>query len=272
MLSYSGSPEPGTEFARLFDYKTKSRTLTVNLSYPVVRSRDMNLSFGVGYEHRDGSSELLGESFTEDRLRTLTLSADFDFSDEYGGVTQLIATYSYGLNAFDATDRDLRASNTLAPAKFNKFDLFFYRDQRLPLGLSLLLTAEVGFSDRILASYHKFTYGGQRFGRGYDSGAFERDNAFLYSLEPRWTHYLTESLALEPYAFYDHGELWDKSSLPRQPDRASGASYGGGLRVWGRAGPVGAPDFRVTFLVGSPIHKISSEDATRYVLTADLYF
>jgi hemolysin activation/secretion protein len=270
--SFSDSPEPDTVFASLFDYKTKSRTLAVNASYPVIRTRDLNLSFGAGFEHRDSSSDILGGRYKEDRLRTLSFNADVDFSDELGGVTQLIATYSVGLDAFGATDRSPLASNELAPANFNKIDLFAYRDQRLPAGFSVLLTAQAGFSDRILASYHKFSFGGQRFGRGYESGALEGDNTLAFSLEPRWTRYLTERLALQPFAFYDSGSVWSHAMDELAPRRESGASWGGGLRVWGHAGPSYFPDFRVALMIGEPIHKTSEEDGTRCVLTADLYF
>jgi hemolysin activation/secretion protein len=270
--AHSYSPEPDTDFARLFDYKTKGKTLNLNVTYPLIRSRDLNLSLGLGYEHRNSDSDLLGEHYNHDRLRTLSFNTNFDFSDEVGGVTQLIATISQGLDVFGATNHDPESTNPLAGAKFIKGDIYFSRNQQLPLNLSFLLAAELMVSDSVLSSYNKFSFGGGQFGRGYDSGTIEGDNAFAISFEPRWTHYFNDKLTLQPFAFIDYGVVWTNQSLPETPSREHGASFGGGLRFWGHVGSDKLPDFNLSAFVGKSLKKIDEENSTKFVVQATFIF
>jgi hemolysin activation/secretion protein len=272
--AYSSSPRPDTDFARLFDYETSSKTFSLGVSYPLVRSRDMNLSLGMGYEHRDSAADLLDERFTRDRLRSLSVNADFDFSDEWGGVTQIIPTLYQGLDVFSATNHDPEATNTLAGAKFFKADLYVSRNQQLPWDFSLFAAAEGQFSDSSLSSYNKFSFGGSQFGRGFEPGVIEGDNAASASLEPRWTWYLTEKVTLQPFAFVDWGTVWASRSVAGVRDEEHGSSFGGGVRLWGHAGKSHLPDFNVSAFIGKPLQRAGSypDTSERFVMQFSLFF
>ena len=272
--AYSDSPEMDTEFARLFDYTTKSNTFNLGASYPVIRSRDINLSLGLNYEHRNSDSYIFAERFTKDRLRTLSTHANFDFSDSLGGVTQVIPTLSRGLKVFDATDKDFTASNSLAPAEFWKFGIYASRDQQLPHKFSLFTAAEAQFADKSLASYNKFFLGGSRFGRGYEPGIIEGDNGFAATLEPRWTHYLTDKAAVQLFAFVDWGTVWTSRSVWGVPDTQDASSVGGGVRLWGHLGDERFPDFNITAFVGQPLERAGDNagDSPRFVVQFGVFF
>lgn len=275
LYAHSDSPEMDTEFAREFDYRSTSDTFTVGLSYPIIRSREFNLSAGLGYEHRNSDSFILDERFTRDRLRTLSGTLDFDWSDSLGGVTQLIATLSHGVNILDATDRSSRASNSLAPAEFWKIDLYGSRDQQLPGNFSLFTAAEAQFANKSLSSYNKFFLGGSRFGRGYDPGIVDGDNGFAFSVEPRWTCLLGEKTTLQVFGFVDWGTVWSSQSAWRTPSQQVASSAGGGLRLWGKTGSPALPDFNVSAFVGQPLQQIrgdSSHYGTRFVFQVGLHF
>jgi hemolysin activation/secretion protein len=268
----SQSPKPDTDFARLFDYRTESKSLSFNVSYPLIRSRDLNLSIGLGYDHRDAYSYMMADDRTNDRLRTLSFNANFDFSDELGGVTQIITTLSQGLDVFHATNRELEATNALAPAKYFKADIYVSRNQQLPLGFSLFLSGEAMTADRVLASYNKFSLGGGQFGRGYDSGAFEGDRAVAFSFEPRWTYNPAERLSIQPFAFIDYGRVWANQSLVGVPDSEYGSSFGFGLRFWGHVGNEMFPDFNLSGFWGKPMKKLENEKSSRWIFMASFYF
>jgi hemolysin activation/secretion protein len=264
-FSRSDSQEPDSEFARLFDYQTDSKTFSIAAGYPLIRTRDLNLSLGIGYEHRDSHSNMAGASFNSDRLRTLSYNVNFDFSDELGGVTQLNTTISQGLNVFKATDFEPFSSNSLAAAEYFKADFYLSRNQRLPFGFGLRLSGEAMFSDRVLASYNKFSFGGGLFGRGYDSGTLEGDKAVAASLEPYWTHGFNDRFTLQPFAFVDYGRVWSNVSLFGIPDSEFGASLGAGFRFWGIVGLNDKPSFSLSAFVGKPLKTIDDENSARFV-------
>jgi hemolysin activation/secretion protein len=270
--SHSDSMDPDTDFARLFDYSTQSDTVYLSASYPFIRSRDMNLSFTAAYEHRDSYSDLLGSGFNRDRLRNASLSANFDFSDELGGLTQLVATITQGLGVFNATNENPLATNSLAQSQYFKFDFYFSRNQRLPANFSFLLAGELMVSDKILTSYNKFSYGGGQFGRGYDSGTIEGDNGVAFSFEPRWTHYFGDSVALQPFAFIDYGYVWDNQRVFGIPAHQYGSSVGAGLRLLGHGGNDNVPDFNLSAYWGERLNKIGEEKSSRYVFQATFFF
>lgn len=272
--AYSDSPEMDTYFARTFDYTSQSHTVNLGLSYPFIRSRDLNLSASLNYEHRNSDSDIDGRRFTQDRLRTLSAAVQFDFSDVLGGLTQIIPTLSRGLNIFSATDEALDASNSLAPADFWRFGLYVSRNQRLPRQFSLFTAAEAQFSDASLASYNKFFLGGSRFGCGYEPGVIEGDNGLAFSAEPRWTHYLTNTAALQLFSFIDWGAVWTNKSVWGLPDRQTVSSVGGGVRFWGHLGHESWPDFNLSAFIGQPLESAGGEssDDPRFVVHCALFF
>jgi hemolysin activation/secretion protein len=271
-FSLSRSPEPDTEFARRFDYQTKGKTFNLNLSYPFIRSRDLNLSFGIGYEHRDRHADLNYEPYNTDRLRNLSFNVNFDFSDEWGGVTQAITTFTRGIKAFNASDCDPDASNTLAEADYFKADIYLSRTQSLPYGFGLLLSAEAMWSDKILDTYNQFSFGGSQFGRGYDSGILEGDKAFAVSLEPRWTYRFNGGeRVIQPFIFIDYGKVWTNLNQVGVRDGEYGASYGAGVRFWGHVGSDYFPDFNLSAFGGKPLKRINDDNSSRFILRATFF-
>lgn len=272
--AYSDSPKMDTDFARLFDYTTQSKTFNAGASYPLIRSRDLNLSLGINYEHRNSRADVFDERFTRDRLRTLSVNANMDFSDSLGGVTQIIPTLYHGLKIFDASDESFDASNSLAPAEFWKFGIYASRDQYLPHGFSVFTAAEAQFSDSSLSSYNRFYLGGSQFGRGYDPGVIEGDNGFAALLEPRWTYQLASETNLQLFTFIDWGTVWTSKSVWGVPDSQDAASAGGGIRLNGQMGDDYLPDFNVSAFIAQPLKKAGDDpgDSPRFVLQVGLSF
>jgi hemolysin activation/secretion protein len=274
----SESPKPDSDFARIFDYETESRTFTAGINYPFLRSRALNLSAGVNYEHRNGKSDLANAPYTRDRLRNLTLEANFDFSDEWGGVTQLAPSFTRGLSIHNATDRDVDASSPNAPAKFNRFKLYASRNQSLPRDFSVFVAAEVQSADTSLSSYNRYSVGGTQFGRGYLPGVIENDQGLAASLEARWQTGVG-SLTVQPFVFADYGKTWAAKKLPGAVGKESLRSAGLGFRLMGRLpgpNPVGreAGRFTLTAFAAKPqkaIYEVETSDE-RYMLQAVFAF
>ena len=272
--AYSDSPEMDSEFAELFDYQTESNTFNIGSFYPIIRSRDLNLRAGINYEHRNSDTFIADEHTGKDRLRTLSANLNFDFSDSWGGITQIIPTIYRGLKVFDASDKSFYATNTLAPAEYWKFGIYASRDQQLPYNFSLFTAAEAQFANESLSSYNRFSFGGSHFGRGYDLGAIEGDNGFAVSFEPRWTQYPTDTTAFQLFSFIDYGTVWTTKSTWGMPDQQEGSSVGLGCRLWGRVGSEMMPDFNITAFVAQPMQAVEGYDADtpRLVIQGGIFF
>ena len=87
---------PGTAQLELLDYRTKGYSWDAGLSYPVIRSRERNLTLSGLFFSSDNSSDILGSPFNNDRLRGLRGKIDADFADVLRGVNQFNLTYSQG--------------------------------------------------------------------------------------------------------------------------------------------------------------------------------
>ena len=271
--AYSASPEADTDFARTFDYATRSNTFNVGASYPIIRSRDMNLSVGLSFESRDSTSDLLDQRFTTDRLRNVTATITFDFADEWRGVTQIIPSLTRGLNILGATDEAWDASNPLAPAEFTRFNLYVSRNQQLFEAFSLFAAASAQLSDSPLSSYNQMQLGGFQFGRGFETGLIENDNGFALTIEPRWTRWLTDKSAIQPYVFYDWGKVWSARYVADSPDSETMSSAGVGVRLWGHVGKDWLPDYNVNFFVARGLERVRDKgEDTRCGILASLLF
>ncbi|MBQ7607355.1 MAG: ShlB/FhaC/HecB family hemolysin secretion/activation protein [Desulfovibrionaceae bacterium] len=272
--AFSASPELDSDFANMWEYSTNSTTWNVGLAYPLIRSRDMNLSLGLNYENRNSDSYLSEDHFQRDRLRTLSANVNFDFADSFGGITQLIATVYRGMNILYATDESRTASNTEAPAEYWKFDFYASREQQLPHNFSLFGSAEAQFSTASLSSYNRFSYGGSQFGRGYEPGLLEGDNALALTFEPRYTMYPTDATSLQFFSFIDYGSIWNTEEIKDIPEREYGASVGFGIRYWGHIGSSKMPDFKLSAYIGQPLRPVedNNADSPRLVLQGAIFF
>jgi hemolysin activation/secretion protein len=262
--NFSESKKPGTVFAKLFDHATKSDTFSLKVGYPLIRTRNRNLSLGLVYTQRDSRAELLGSPFTEDKIRSLAFDANFDFSDELGGVTQIIPSVTVGLDALDATDRDPLSSSPMAPASYSRANLYVSRNQSLPLGLSLFASLEIQLAGTILPSYEQFSLGGQLFGKGYESGALEGDNGFGGSLELRIPLSLSE-LTIMPYAFVDGGTVWTKGRIAGVDPHSELSSAGLGLRLYGQPEGLPVSSFSLNVFCAKPLKTVDRQSSARWV-------
>lgn len=269
--AYSESQRPGNIFAKLFDHATASHSFELAANYPIIRGRALNLSLGLSYAHRDSQAELLGAPFTRDRVRALTLGVNFDFADEWGGVTQIYPSATFGLDAFGATDRDWESSSPLAPASYKRANLYVSSRRRLPWGFDVAVAGEIQLAGTVLPSYELFSLGGGRFGRGYDPGTLESDNGAAVSAELRRPFRSSETTGFSPYAFYDVGGVWPKGQSAGEDPHEELASAGVGLTFF--YFPESGSSVSVNTFVAKPLKTASRDNASpRWFLSASFAF
>lgn len=221
------------------DFRGRSNDFNFEASYPLVRSRVQNLSLGARMTISNSDTNTFFGTLTRDRLRTADFFVNADLADTYGGSNTARATLSQGLPLFGYTrDNDPRRSRVNGSATFTTLDLYGAREQELSYftpalsGYSLYVAAQarVAPTDPLLSGSQCF-YGGNNFGRGYNSGAISGDHCLQGLMELRRDFFIGEQGFLRWYGFADVGAVYRKGDLSpgeRRNDKAS--SLGTGLR------------------------------------------
>ncbi len=250
----SYSPNPDTAFARQFEYETSSEYFALGASYPIIRSRDMNLNASATFNYRNSESKIMGEMNTRDKTRNLTLSLNYDISDIWGGTNQIIFNYVRGLDIAGASDFSAISARPNAGAQFNKFNIFISRNQTLPKNFSLYLSAQGQTTDEQLFSYEQFSLGGSQFGRGYDGGVVSGDQGLAAAAELRWTYIYKEKYGIQPFTFVDWGKTRFLPTANVDTPWLSASSAGVGVNVWGSI--MDLTNFNASFFVAKPLERV----------------
>ncbi len=252
----AGRTTPSGPLAEI-GYAGFTTTAGVALSYPVIRSRAMNLTVGAQFDIFDntvdtGAAPAVRAS--HDSLRVLRAGFDGNFRDTLlsfapaAATTQGLVRLHQGIAALGAT----RAGSLPGPSRrgsdagFTKISGELTRTQPL-LALSenalfsLQATLAGQWSDAVLPAAEKYFLGGNRIGRGFYTGQVSGDRAVAIALEaqldlrlPNFTLEFTPGQPTEIrhsaqlYMFYDAGRTYE--NLPTDPDRRV-ESFGGGVRT-----------------------------------------
>lgn len=197
-----------------FNGQADVRSLT--LSYPLIRSRALNLGASVAWQNKDLKD--VGTYQTVNKTADVTpLTLSFDQRDAMLG-----GGLSYG--AVSAVSGKVNAGT--GAQSFSKWTLDVARIQQLGEGWSLYGRWFQQATSDNLDSSEKALLGGATGVRAYPSGEAAGDKARLLQAELRYN-----TGAWTPYAFYDHGQVKvdarpDLVSLPSPDKTRSGAGLG----------------------------------------------
>ncbi|MBF0189110.1 MAG: ShlB/FhaC/HecB family hemolysin secretion/activation protein, partial [Magnetococcales bacterium] len=234
-VTYSIS-EPGTEVLRALELISESLTVKAGLRYPAIRSRQQNLSLFGKFEMRDSESEQLSTVTSRDRLRLIRTGFEYDYSDALNGVNQFNVEYSRGLGILNATeDNDPLKSRSDAERDFSKFLITASRTQELWANWSAYLGIQGQVALNGLSSSEECGFGGESYGRAYDSSEITGDNCIMGSLELRYLFRPESKDSLLKYAqligYYDLGQTTQRTVLNTQAKANSASSASIGLRL-----------------------------------------
>lgn len=234
-----GDGEPGTESLLALGYETKGLNLSGGLKYPIIRSRPFSLFGLLAFDFKNSESFNLGVKATEDRLRIVRGELLIESADERGGINLIELGLHKGIDGLGSTKND----NTLASRLGGQVDFFKFtaeasRRQKLPRNFELFGQLFVQLADDALLSSQECGYGGQTYGRGFDSSLITGDQCLLASLEIRRNLPVSGPLAkwvsyAQPYAFIDYGHIWNINPPGGTPEYDDGSSAGVGLRFGG---------------------------------------
>lgn len=238
------------------EIESEAISLGVSLTYQYTRQRQENLSFKATFDGRNVSSDILGTPLTRDRIRALRLGLNYDLADQWAGYSAINLVVSQGIDLIGATEAgSLNQSRAGAKPDFSKIEFNLSRLQNISDNWAVQTATAGQYSSGPLYSSEEFGYGGQAFGRAYDSSDITGNDGISGSLELRYSGIdAVESMVLQPYAFYDIGKVW--SDVTGQPPEQSGSSAGLGLRFstpWHQSGNLGLA-WPLTRDISAPIY------------------
>jgi hemolysin activation/secretion protein len=224
--------EPGTVQLETLDYRTLGPYGDIGLSYPIIRSRERNLTVSGLFFASNNRSDVLGLAFTNDRLRGVRAKVAADYADRLLGINQFIVTVSQGINGLGSTgNSNPLASRTVGRVDFTKVEASVARTQPLFAAFSVYLTAYGQYAATPLLAPEQCGYGGRFFGRAYDPSQLLGDSCFEALGELRYDIRGTPIPQMQIYGFTDYGKVWTRSPAVGTPASVDGASAGAGLRL-----------------------------------------
>jgi hemolysin activation/secretion protein len=231
--SYSWG-KPGTPELEALEYFTRSTFIEAGAFYPVVRSRERNLTLTGLVFMSDNYSDVLGAPFNVDRLRGFRGKADADIADSLQGINQFNVTFSQGIEGLGSTDNgNPLASRAAGRVDFSKLEGTIGRMQPLPARFSAYASLYGQYAFTPLLVSEQCGYGGRFFGRAFDPSELLGDSCWealgelRYDLPPT----VPQIEQAQLYAFTDYGRLYTRDAAAGTDASMHGASIGVGLRL-----------------------------------------
>ena len=230
-VSYSKG-KPGIDVLELLEYETENTVYRIGLDQPLMRSRNENYTLFYSFEINNSESDILGTKNSEQDVRTLRMGLNFDILDRFMGKTIGRFTLSRGMNIFGATENNnIFSSRRGADYTFTAFRTDLYRLQSLKKGFSYFAQVSCQYAFDPLPYSEQHGYGGNFFGRAYDSSEISGDHAVMAGLELRYRVMQRPGWInnLEPFIFASAGRAWIKKGTN---DSASDTGLGVKLKIF----------------------------------------
>lgn len=204
--------ELGREFEAL-DAHGHARTATLFGSYPLIRSRDNNLTVGLsldGKAFRDHVDAIPTESTK--RAQVAVASVYGDHRDRLGGggfSSYSLALHSGNLDIRNPAARAVDASTAQSHGHYNKLAFNLSRVQQISGSVSFLGALSAQLASKNLDVSEKMELGGMYGVRAYPEGEAYADEGYLLTLEVRkqWTLPPTVPGQVHLAAFVDAGSV-----------------------------------------------------------------
>ena len=218
-----------------------SQSLSLAISHPVILTRqqrvEVRAELGLLNSDTDVTNpnpNLIPDDSAKDRIRTLRLGGAWDLADRWAGITSLSGTLSQGLDILDARET---GSDDLSRAEgksdFAAVALEASRLQSLGQGWSLFVSAKGQYAFDPLLVSETFDFGGEAYGRAYDSSELTGDHGVAARIELRYGQLVGRPwlLSVQPFLSADFGAIWNRESDEEGVDSsADAASVAFGLR------------------------------------------
>ncbi|MCC7284531.1 MAG: ShlB/FhaC/HecB family hemolysin secretion/activation protein [Acetobacteraceae bacterium] len=249
-----GRSEPGLDL-RDIGYENQIGLGGLAVTYPLVRSRDRNLTLGADVNFYNSRTSvrrpypLSGKMLqAQSDVRPLRFGLDGDLRDSWNGLNRFSLRFSKGLDIFNPTAAgNPRNDRPGSDPMFAKVNGEISRLQGVwaeeNWSLNLLGVVAGQYTSDILPSSERFYLGGDRLGRGYYNGEVAGDRTIAGTLELQFNFAMINDLdkpesliPIQLYAFYDVGGARNLSRFDIPWQRIASAGLGTRVEVSRRVG------------------------------------
>lgn len=209
------------------------------LGYPLIRETNKYLYLTGELDYVKAEEDIYkDQAFIKDAQTAFRAGLVFHQAGVFNGDTYAELKVSFGVDGLGTRDADHPlSSRENADNSFVKMQVSATRRQSLASlaeNLNLVIGLEGQYSATPLPSSEEYGLGGAVFLRGYDNYELSGDNAVASRVELQYDHKAIQIQplhALESFAFYDYGKIWNRSPLDFEEDNRSIASAGLGVRA-----------------------------------------
>lgn len=208
-----------------------AKTYDVRASYPVIRTRQLNLSAALGYSYKVLTDKTNAEVSSNRRVADWQPSVTLSNFDSFGGGGLSTGTFSTTFGRLDRSrlesDESIDAASANSSGSFHKVNLSAARLQRLTTDFSLFGSFNGQYSDENLDSSEKFILGGPSGIRAYPVGEGSGDIGWQTNLEVRYDVPLELPIGqIQLVTFYDAGGIkLNRSRWPGDVSTVTGRNY-----------------------------------------------
>ena len=234
-LSVTGSitdTDPGFTLSP-FEVEGLSRSIIIQATHPLVRSRDTNIFLRAIADWRNVESQNNVELTRKDRIRAVRAGAQAEFLERLLGVAvnTIDLQISQGVDILGASDKgDANLTRAAGDPTFTKGNLRIERLQRVTSSVSILLSGRAQLADNALLSSEEFSVGGINTARGYSPSEVVGDDGIAGKVEVRWKTPI-KPVPVQLFGFLDSGRVWNKDATTSATKRDSVTSTGAGVRL-----------------------------------------
>ena len=225
---------PARSSSKLLLYRTLGPYGDAGFSYPVLRSREKNITLSSLVYGSDNESDALGAPFTDDRLRGFRSKVDADFADQWHGINQFNVTFSQGIQGLGSTSNNNPLASRLAGrVDYDKIEATAARNQALFDQFSAYVSLYGQYAGTPLLVPEQCGFGGRYFGRAFDPSQLLGDSCFetvgelRYDLPAKLLHYVN---TVQFYGYTDYGDLYTRDAAPGHRPGLEGPAGGLGRR------------------------------------------
>lgn len=245
--SYAKSETEDSVYGYVF--ASHSKEVDTTLTYPLIRSKSENLYGGIGGYVSNVVNDLNGSYFSEDAIRAVF--ADLRYTRIISPKLAIGATarLTQGLGVFNAGPSGTLHSRIGTHPWFTKARISANVNYALDDDWLLSSSIEGQYSPYSLYASEEISFGGSRFGRGFDTSEISGDSGYgasiqlQYQLDTNWF----KDWKLRPYTFLDQSAVYNTSVDRQGNDRL--VSTGLGLTISNQSW------LAVTFEVDKPLNR-----------------
>jgi hemolysin activation/secretion protein len=220
-FSYANSAFEVGQDLQILDIRGDASVFRLGVTHNLIRAVDGNLDVTAGFAYQDIENTILGQVFSRDRLRELTLGLSGDFASGSGrNYGSLFLTQDLG-SALGGTDSNDPLASRGAGGGFTKLRLDLSRVQKINDFSYLILRGSNQTAFNPLPYAEQYGLGGISTVRGYNQSVYLGDSGYNLSAEVRFAPIESNRQLFEVGAFIDHGAAALKSPIPGEIPNAS---------------------------------------------------